>query len=301
MIITFENVLERDIDMLIMRRFEKNDIPFIKIFASKVGIDWNKYKVVSIEHSVMTSDGESDVVIIASYDQKKIAFLIEDKIDAVAQIDQSKRYEIRANKCVENGEFDEYFIFIVAPQKYLDGNQEAAKYPNKVSYEEIREVLDDGFEAALVDKALDESKHGYVPIEDRYVTEFWNHLYDYVDNRFPDTFNINGKKGESRGTSAQWITINSGHGTSIKIKANSGYVDLELLGYADKFIEFSKANQDYLDKKRLCVRVASKSLAIRKYIEPIDFSQDFYEQEKNVEDAFYKALELQNIVKDLKF
>ena len=76
---------------------------------------------------------------------------------------------------------------------------------------------------------------------------------------------------------------------------------MEISGYAEKFQKFSKDNQMLLDKKRLYVRAASKSLAIRKYIEPFDFTKSFSEQIDFVEDAFRKAKELQDLVKDLKF
>lgn len=78
-------------------------------------------------------------------------------------------------------------------------------------------------------------------------------------------------------------------------------MDLEISNYADKFKEFSKANQELLDKKRLYLRMASKSLAIRKYIEPIDFTQSFSDQIDKVEDALIKAKELQDLIKYLKF
>jgi hypothetical protein len=65
--------------------------------------------------------------------------------------------------------------------------------------------------------------------------------------------------------------------------------------------DFFQHEYTNLDKKRLCVRVATKSLAIRKYIEPIDFTGSFSDQLENVEDAFAKAKELQDLVKDLKF
>ena len=294
--ILFENILERDMDLLIMRQFSLGNVEFIKLFIPEDNV-----AVESISHSVMTSDGESDVEIVTNVNNKKVAVLIEDKIDAIAQPEQSKRYDIRAKKAVERGEYDEYRIFIVAPQKYLDGNKEASKYPNKVSYEQICVTLADSFDKSIIEKALDESSHGYVPVEDQNVTAFWNRIYDYVDEKFPETFNIHGKKGDARGANAQWVSISSGHGTTIQIKADRGYVDLEISGYADKFQEFSKANQKILDRKKLYVRMASKSLAIRKYIEIIDFTKDFDEQIDYIEDAFYKAKELQDLIKDLKF
>ncbi|MBR4344153.1 MAG: PD-(D/E)XK nuclease family protein [Lachnospiraceae bacterium] len=300
--IIFENVVERDVDLLIMRRFALRDASFIRMFCEKTSIDPDTvYSVLNVSHSVMTNDGETDVEIILSDGSAKTAFLIEDKIDAIAQPEQAKRYELRAKKAIEQGLYDKYYIFIVAPQKYLNNNQEAGKYAYQVSYEEIREVLSDEFEMALIDKALDESKHGYVPVEDRKVTDFWNQLYDFVENNYPDTFNLQGHKGEVRGSNAVWVTMNSGHGTSVVIKADRGFVDLVIPGYADRFAEFSKVNKDVIDQKRLYIRTASKSLTVRKYIEIIDFAGDFSDQIDRVEDAFNKAKELQDLVKYLKF
>ena len=196
--IVFENVLERDFDFLIMNRFAKKDVSFIELFLNKAGLIWEGCSIDSISHSVTTNDGETDVEIILNSGGSKVGILIEDKIDAVAQPEQSSRYIIRANKAVEEGKYSSYYIFIVAPLKYLEGNKEAGKYQFKVSYEEILGVTAEGFEKAIVEKALDESKHGYVPVEDRNVTEFWNHIYDFVEEYYPDIFFIQGRRGESR-------------------------------------------------------------------------------------------------------
>ncbi len=300
--ISFENIVERDIDLLVIRQFSTMNTNMLSLFAQKAEIEnVEKLEISQISHSVMTVDGETDVEVIFNYGETRIAFLIEDKIDAIAQPEQAKRYKIRADKAVESGKYDKYFIYIIAPQKYLKGNQEAALYPNRISYEELLDVLNDDFDKAMLKKALDESKHGYVPIEDQRVTAFWDRLYTFVEERFPDTFLLSGKKGESRGSNARWIAIKSGKGTNLQIKADRGFVDLEISGYADKFQEFSKNNQDLLDSKRLYLRLASKSLAIRSYIEPIDFEGDFDAQIAQVEIAFLKAKELLDLVKLLKY
>ena len=300
--INFEGVLERDIDLLIMRGFTRNDYPFIHLFSERAGVVLpDNHKVTSVSHSVMTNEGETDVEVIISDGNDKIAFLIEDKIDAIAQPEQAQRYKTRAEKALKEGVFNRYYIFIVAPQKYLNNNQEAKKYACQVSYEEIREILTDEFERALIDKAMDESRRGYVPVEDRKVTEFWSRLQDYVEMRFPDTFNIQWRTGEARGSNAVWIMIKCGHGIYIEMKTDRGFVDLEIPGYADKFVEFSKANKDIIDQKRLFIRTATKSLAIRKYTESIDFTKDFSDQIDKVENAFIKAQELQDLVKFLKY
>ncbi len=298
--LTFESIQERDIDLLLMRQFACENKSFIKLFLHSAGIEGLEYKVTSVSHSVMTTDGESDIEVILAVGQKHVAILIEDKIDAIAQPEQAKRYQIRASKAKKQGLYDEFHIFIVAPQKYLAGNKEAGLYKNKLPYEEIRETLDSEFDKALLERALDEAKHGYIPIEDKAVTRFWNALYDYIDKQYPDTFSVQGKKGDSRGTNAVWISFNCGQGIVAVLKTDKEYVDLEIPQYADRFVEFSKKNQKLLDEKRLIVRVATHSLAVRKYIGKIDFSKDFYEQLEVIDDALIKVKQLQDLVKDLK-
>ena len=107
------------------------------------------------------------------------------------------------------------------------------------------------------------------------------------------------KKGDIHASNC-WVSIKSGQGTKIVIKADKGFVDLEIAGYTDRFQEFSKVNQEFLDRKQLYLRMASKSLAIRKYIDVIDFTKDFDDQIPQVEYAFIKAKELLDVVKDIK-
>ena len=297
--INFESITERDMDFLIMRQLQSNRLLVSNLFLKPMGLQ-DDYELSSISHSVMTTDGESDIQAVLTVGDKKIGLLIEDKVDATAQSEQAARYILRGDKAVRNGEFESYHVFIVAPQKYLDGDSEAQKYPNKVSYEQLRAEIRDGFDMAIIDKALDESKHGYVPIKDEKVTDFWNKLYDFVDLKYPGVFSLQGEKGASRGSNAYWIPINSGSGTWIQIKSDRGYVDLEIRGYTSKFQEFSKANQALLDERRLYLRMAGKSLAIRSYIEPFDFKKPFEDQAELVDQALYQAQKLQGLVKDLK-
>lgn len=299
MTIDFESIIERDMDILIMRQFAIGNEAFISVFFEGAKITPAQYCDMNIAHSVVTSDGETDVEVIFTIEDKRVAFLIEDKISAVAQPDQAARYEKRAKKAKEQGRYEEYYIFIVAPEKYLDSNVEAGKYPYSVSYEKIKETLTDSFDITIINHALEESKRGYVSIENEPVTMFWNRMYDFVEERFPDTFSFYSKKGDIHASNC-WVSIKSGQGTKIVIKADKGFVDLEIAGYTDRFQEFSKVNQEFLDRKQLYLRMASKSLAIRKYIDVIDFTKDFDDQIPQVEYAFIKAKELLDVVKDIK-
>lgn len=65
------------------------------------------FTVDTVAHSVTTEDGESDIEVTLIIENKKVAFLIEDKIDAAAQPEQADRYTTRGRKAVKSGMYDE--------------------------------------------------------------------------------------------------------------------------------------------------------------------------------------------------
>jgi hypothetical protein len=135
----FRDILEHDMDMLILEEFACS-AEFTKIFLNKIGVDDAKV-LLTWQSKTDAELGESDMTIVFERNDKKIALLIEDKIDAIAMPEQPARYVLRGNKGVTDGEYDTYYIFIVAPQEYLEKNEKAKEYPNSVSYEEIRDYF----------------------------------------------------------------------------------------------------------------------------------------------------------------
>lgn len=310
MTIQFDSVYERDMDMLIMRKLAC-DKDFVRRFflsgekLGEKGYDKAEFSVEKVAHSVMTEDGESDVEAILSVGGKRIALLIENKIDAVAQPNQADRYSIRGRKAVERGDYDEYYVFIVAPRDYLNNDAEAKKYSHRISYEDILKSSEDCFEKAMIGYALSDANNVRLP-RDAVVTAFWDRLYDYLDENYHDKdghriFHVHGHKGlERSGQAGQWISMSCAKPYGIQIKSDRGYVDLEIGGYGDRFAQFSNDNKALIDEKRLYVRAASKSLAIRKYIDLIDFTQPFESQTPALKKAFDSAKELQDLIPKLK-
>lgn len=300
--IIFEKALERDMDLMLMRQFASNDKFLKDLFLKPLCKKYEdtQYEVISISHSVMTEAGESDVEVVLQIKDQRIALLIEDKIDAIAQDEQANRYSMRGDAAIQKNLYDTYYVYIVAPQKYLEHNMEARKYQHAISYETIKQYLVDPVDCGLMEKALDISKNGYIPVEDLQITAFWQKLYDFVDEHYPEEFSLHGKRGESRGAKASWITMTCGKDAGIQIKTDRGFVDLELSGRAAEMYSFAKANQQILDEKQVALRIAGKSLALRYYIEPIDFHKPFEEEVAKVKTAFDKALALQRMLKHLK-
>lgn len=178
--IKIEKVLERDIDLLIINKIIDND-KLLNLFLNK--INKSGYKIVGIEHSQMDKElGETDISIILTNNMSKI--------DASFMNEQPIRYYKRGNKGISDGLYDEYYVFIVAPREYLNTHNEVKEYDNQISYEEIREVLDDLYSKALIDKAIEEKKNGYIVIENERVTNFWKNFYKYIRDNYT-TIKIN--------------------------------------------------------------------------------------------------------------
>ena len=124
--LTLKAAFERDCDLVLVRSFYANNN------ASKLFLN-DTDTILEIQHSAMELHGESDLQIIVKRDGFRHAILIEDKVDAPAQSDQYKRYCERGDRGVQEGRWTTYSVFIAAPQKYLESDREARKYPNKVS------------------------------------------------------------------------------------------------------------------------------------------------------------------------
>lgn len=303
--IQFDSVYERDMDLLFMRKLAEDEAFVRQFFLSgkeltEQGYDGAEFSVEKVSHSVMTEDGESDIEAVLSIGGKRVALLIEDKIDAVAMPEQASRYSLRGEKAVKRGYYDEFYVFIIAPKAYLAGNAEAKKYAHSISYEDILDSLVDEYEKAIINHALSDANNVRLP-RDAVVTAFWDELYDYLNENYYDVFRVHGHKGlERSGQAGQWISISCNKPYSIQIKSDRGYVDLEIGGYAEKFAQFSNANRSLIDEKQLYIRAASKSLAIRKYVNTIDFTQPFDSQKPALKIAFDAAKELQDLITKLK-
>ena len=302
---TFDCVYERDMDMLFMRKLAQ-DKSFVRKFfleqddLKKKGYDKAAFSVERVAHSVVTEKGESDLEATLSIGGRKVALLIEDKIDAAAMPEQAARYTERGQEAKDQRDHDEFYVFIVAPRAYLKSNAEAKKYQHSVAYEDIQASMEDEFEKAMIGCALEHAKTVKLP-RNASVTAFWDQLYDFLDEHYNNVFNVHGHRGlERSGQPGQWISISCAKPYGIQIKCDRGFVDLEISGYVERFQQFSSDNRKLIDDRQLIIRAASNSLAIRKYIGKIDFTQPFETQIPALTVAFDAAKELQDLIPKLQ-
>ena len=288
----FRDILEHDMDMLMLEEFACSN-KFAKIFLNKVGID--NASVISTWQSKTDNElGESDMTVVFDCDGKKIALLIEDKIDAIAMPEQPSRYSLRGDKGIQDGDYDNYYIFIVAPRQYLDINEKAKEYPNRVSYEELKEYfeeLDDtrsSFKLAQLNLAIEKQKNGYQVVKNSLVTDFWNKYVDYKNKFFPK-LNL-AVHSDIKPTNGVWAHFRTNKSSDfIYHKSNKGYVDLTYNRQAEK-IDIIKnfvvqVVGNYYEKGFNIVETG-KSCAIRMNTPIINFASSFEEQQGYVKQAF---------------
>ena len=279
---------------------------FAAIFLSKVGKDGAT--VLEIEQSKTDAEfGESDMTVIFSVGGKKHALLIEDKIDAVAMPKQCERYFKRGERGKENGEYDDFDVFIIAPQKYLDENEEAGKYPNKVTYEECADFFADredkrsSFKLQQIQQAIYKQKHGYQLIENVNVTAFWDKYISYQEKQYPELW-ITNKRGK-KGFWARWAYFRTViNGVLIYHKTECGYMDMTLEGLADKTIQLEQLlekNSIDLKERGMCIVQTGKSAAIRLRVPVVDFTKLFENYEREITMCFDAAVELNNLAKEM--
>lgn len=206
----YSSVSEHDIDLMLLNLFA-SDPEFVRFFLKTASVNASKVSVESIELSKTDPRlGESDITVLLKSGRKKIALLIEDKINAVSMPEQPERYIKRGKKAVKNGEYDDFVSFLVCPRKYYENNKEAHKYPHIVFYEDIRDHLSRKTSPLSytfiqqLDQAIDKAKRPPQSIIDEQANAFFRKYKDYQEANYP-SLNLRTKRN-SNGYWAQYAT-----------------------------------------------------------------------------------------------
>ena len=279
--IEFKKIYEHDMDLLIIEEFI-SDRNFARLFLNKLQLS-DDYVVHKVSHSLADSDGESDITLILQYPDKRIALLIEDKIDAQTMPEQSERYHKRAQNAMARGEYDSYYVMLAAPADYHKEHQydSNAVYAHRICYEELREYLSEKnhmrslFKAAMIDCALREKKTGYQIQEVPAVTSFWMKLRQFCKENYPHL----SMAGEStpKGATACWPEFRTSLG-AIKViyKSQKGYVDLEFPKYGERTADLiSILNGRMTAPMQVWKTGKSASVRISNERWILDFTQEF--------------------------
>ena len=301
----FSDVSERDMDLLFLEEMASSQ-EFLNIFLSKINL--TGAIVCSVEQSkVDTEFGESDMTVIVEKDRIKYGLLIEDKIDAMAMDNQSGRYVSRGELGKKNGDYTDFFVFIVAPEKYLKENDEAQKYPNKITYEECLEYFHlstdnrSAFKAQQIEQAIYKQRHGYQVVVNEKVTDFWNKYITYQEQNYPELWLVS-KRGP-KGVNARWPYYNTVlDDMVIYHKSEKGYVDMTILDAADKIVSLETELKTILgdfSARGVSLVKTGKSAALRIKIPELDFINSFECYKNEIPCCFDAIKQLSEIAKEI--
>jgi hypothetical protein len=117
-----------------------------------------------------------------------IYLLLENKLDASFQENQSVRYKQRAQKYIDDNECNHAFSILIAPKEYCHNQKD---FDTFLTYERIIDFLKQNptkrnqFKAELLTIAVEKLRRGYQPINDSTVQKFWIAYWEYIQSNHP--------------------------------------------------------------------------------------------------------------------
>lgn len=287
-IIRLESLRERDIDLLILEEWSVNPLFSQWVLGEFFDIT-TYYKNFDGWHSVVSSGlGESDLLLTAENQCSKIAILMENKIDASARDNQANRYSKRAEKIQKEYQFSQVFTCIVAPEHYLENDEEAKSYDIEISYEKLSEWfaihgdIRSKYRANILNLAISKERRRPRPVKHEGVTEFWQNYYRALMKTLPDA---RMDEPKSIPEASDWPMIKFRHFPKywrIIHKLAQGCLDIEVSWTSEKTQEY--VNQ--LACNKIVVAKPGKRTVMRINVAPVNRHQDFLEQKEAIDLAF---------------
>ena len=306
----FNAVRERDMDVLLAEAFSTDPefLPYVlkkdcaSINRKNAPLSFPNYKVSKVELWKSDNNGESDVTITISDGTSKVGLLIEDKIDAPAQKDQSARY-IKRGQAQLGKNFEAFHAFIICPQKYYEQNEEAKLYPHYVSYEDIRDFFAkktdplSEFRHQQIVQAIKQAKKAAQVTLNEKANEFFIKYHSYVHEHYP-LLDLR----TSTTSNGYWPRFGTKFGGSyIYHKTDKNTVDYTFPN-AGQFCTDLEHITELLHKlgnrNNFHCSVTGKSAALQLKVSELDVTKEFTAQESNLRDCL-EAVQLFSNLADL--
>lgn len=297
-------VYERDIDLLLLEEMNVS-VSFCRWLAERVSMPVTTIDSFGAWHSISdASIGESDLVMIIDSDNKSLALLIENKIDAPATPKQGERYFKRGAIGILEGRWDWFTTCMVAPQLYLDSSVDAKVYNVNISYETVSEWLRENcadkargiWKSDLIKEAIEQNRRGYVIIPDEEATAFWQEYWKAATRHYPE---LQMKQPGMKPVNSDWVHFYPDRlpkGCSLVHKLERGHIDLQVAGAAENLDQL----REQVSGQNVIVVKAGKSAAIRVTVTDIDKFQPFEHQHEHAMSGMQAASRLLDIGRNLK-
>lgn len=278
--IHFNNTIcERDMDLLFVESVLTYP-DFCGLFLDKTDLQGKPYQVISGELSKSDAElGESDITIVVEISGKKYGLLIEDKIDAIAMPKQHDRYAKRGEKGIQSGEYDDFRVLMICPEKYLKSNDEAALYEHHLTYEECKAFFDakddlvSEFRSRQIEQAIVKAKKPASNNVNEQANAFLRQYIRYQKDNYPM---LDLRTREDR--NGWWTDYRTELGNVvITHKIREGYVDLTF-PKASENVGRAKIIADWARQHKMSdasVVKAKKSVMLRIHVPKMEIGNGF--------------------------
>jgi hypothetical protein len=242
--------------------------------------------------------GESDLIVVyQSAKGDRFALLIEDKVDARLQVDQAKRYRLRAEKERASGNYSDFEIILCAPEYYIGNTKNLDGFDLKLSLEQIADMIERPqderaiYRASFLRSAGTKRINAWTREDDPATNAFWDAAYELAAHEFP----ILEMKRLKLTKGSPWIALRP-HGfptmpnyVSVSLKGQHGYVDLTFGNTTAH--QFHSAIRHLLEPQMI-VQQTGASTAIRIETSSFRISEGFAGALPKVKAAFEASAQL---------
>ncbi|ETN94019.1 PD-(D/E)XK nuclease family protein [Zhouia amylolytica] len=296
-ILPVESIQERDVDLILLEEFS-TDNSFCEWFVNE--LDLPKLTAVKGVWRSISDFGLGETDILFSYysTDKKVFVLIENKLEASFQEEQSERYSKRAKNYLNNNNCDLAFSILIAPELYCE-NQNV--FENYLTYESITKRLDftgtkrNLFKSQLLQIASEKSRRGYQPVNSIPVQKFWHSYWRFKEANYPS---LSMRKPDIVPHNSDWPMLydNSLKDIVFYHKLRQGNADATFKGYSEEVQHKIKELLPEWAK----LEKHGKSFSIRVYSGKIDRTKEFSDQIEIVEKGLQNMVKLRNWIKENK-
>jgi hypothetical protein len=287
---------EQDVDMLFVEELVSSK-EFGKWLLNKLDISGSgEFK--SAWRSVNTSSGETDIAALFRVDDRDLLILIENKIYAPEQQNQSERYHERGDNLVEREDWNDYLTCILAPEKYLDSYQDQS-YDKSLTYEDVLEWFEEReqtsrmkFKQEVLEEGIERARTGYQKETNERTEEFYSHYQELARNNYPL---LEYRKPDQVGGGNTWMRFNPDElpsNVTIIHKVTRGVVDLQI-PFEDNASAFREEYGESLGDKT--VHNTGKSVSIRSAVPKLPPPNEIDPQEDNEEEIIASLEKAENL------
>jgi len=315
--LVFARVAERDVDFLLVEEFRCSmsfQQWFLRhSFRDRDAKELRMFSLTKVLHSLSSSGagpGETDLVLV--YDSaeppRRMAVLIENKIDADFQDRQGERYQERKQMLLAAQECDEAVCVLTAPAEYVEQRGGRELFDTCIAYEDMMahwkgRILTEPTELAerltfrceVLDYAIEQYRRVWPPVPDAQITSLWVLHYERAREVAPD---LRMKRPDDRPAQSTWVYFNEGLPKDRLLPTCDLYhrmKEARVLFVIHTWAEYIDLVEPILHPKLdrdMCLTQVGNALAVSLDVPPIDLAKSADEQTETIDVALRAAARL---------